>query len=89
MESSSSGLSWGWDWDQPADAWTGSLGLASSIWVRWCWGPSEGDSCGVTSGMGVMVPGVSSHSSAEPSARKRVRPRGNMGSSPGPLPHQT
>ena len=59
----------------------------SSCMVGQCWGLSEGGGSGGSSGTGVTVPGALSHSSAKPSARKRVRPGGSVGCHPGPLPH--
>ena len=67
---------------QPADGLAGTLGLAPPVWVgqfRWLLlGAGHGESMGT--GMG--EPGASSHSLATPSAKKRVTPRGNVGSSP-------
>ena len=81
--SGSSGLSQGWDWDQPVDGQDRTLGLAP-VWVGQHWGPLEGASSGEFLYMGVKGPGASSCFSATPSPRKRVRPGGNMGSSPSP-----
>ena len=82
MGSGSSGLGPGQDWDWAADGWAVALGLAPPVWVGQCWGPSGGGGCGESSGMAVMVPGVSSYSLAKPFTRKRVRPRSNAGLSP-------
>ena len=71
MGPGSSGFNWGKDWDGWAGGWTRALGLVPPVWVGQCWEPLQGDTCKDSSGMG---PGASSHSSAEPSAKKRVRP---------------
>ena len=74
--------------------WLGSGLGSTSGWSGWDFRPGSsgmggmvlralsGGSCGESLGMAVKGLGASSHSSAMPSARKRVRPWGNVGSSP-------
>ena len=78
----SSGLDWGWNWDQVTDRWARVLDLASPVWAGQCWGLLRRGSRRDSSCMGVTVPGTLSHYLAEPSAMKRVRSGGNVGSSP-------
>ena len=67
------------------DGLAGNLGQVPPTQVGQHWGSSLGTNHGESMGTGVEELGVSSHSLAMPSARKSVRPGGNVGSSPNSL----
>ena len=64
------------------DGQTGTLGLAPPVGVELYWGPSVRVGSGESIGPVVVEIRVSDHSTVFPSARKRVMPRGNVGSLP-------